>query len=132
MRKILAMLAFAAIAAAGAVWVVLGSHTPAALAALSDPAATAVYSAACFAAVGALLVALVDDRCPLQFFCAAATVAALLGLAAFHSTHTRRRGRGPEENPRPIAHDIDRGLRKGGAGMPTPRPVRLLPTAGSR
>ncbi len=91
MRTVFICLGLLASALAGGLWFVLINFPPAELTGFGDELASAMYFSALLAALGGGAVALLDERCGLRFFGAVSAVAALLALAAFHSTFNSRR-----------------------------------------
>ena len=87
MRIVFRTLISLATASAVAIWLVLINVSPASLAGFGTFAAFAMYYAAAAAIPCALAVVALGDRTGLQFVGAVDGIAALVGLAAFHSTY---------------------------------------------
>ena len=91
MRTVFISLGLLASALACGLWFVLINFPPVEVTGFGDQVASAIYFSALLAALGGGAVALLDERCGLRFFGAVSAVAALLALAAFHSTFNSRR-----------------------------------------
>jgi hypothetical protein len=87
MKAILTLLTVLSLVLGTGVWAALLSWTPETIAALGEMPSAVFYFGTIFALFAGGAVCAFGDRC-IQFLGAVACVVALLGLAAFHSTHT--------------------------------------------